>query len=591
MYYSDGIIEEVRMRNPIVDVIGSYVHLTKKGGGYFGLCPFHNEKSPSFHVLPQRQMYHCFGCGVGGNVFSFIMEYENVSFPEAMQILAKRAGIELPQQEVTPGMRAEHDRRAALLEIQKQAAIYYCRMLRTEAGEAGLNYLKNRGLSDETIRAFGLGFATAHSGDLYRYLKSRDYSDDILKDSGLVTLSERGAHDKFWNRVMFPIMDANNRVIGFGGRVMGTGEPKYLNSPETKIFDKSRNLYGLNVARRTREGFFLVCEGYMDVISMHQAGFTNAVASLGTAFTAQHGMILKRYTEEVILCYDSDEAGRKAALRAIPILSEAGLRIRVLNLSPHKDPDEFIKALGADAFRERIRQAENAFLFEIRMMRDKYDFSDPGEKGRFFNACAERIAGFDTPIERRSYAETIAETYGTDLQDLMAQISAVGNRIGFEKKPAESAQEERYDRPLPTVKKRESGIIEAEKAVLSTLVLHPEFYRSIMTLLSPEDFEGEIYREVAGILFEKLAEGHKTFSDILDRFIDDDEKRNEAAKMLSTEIAEDLSEAEEKQAFTEAVLRIRGDVLERKYQETLDPMELMRIIEEKNKLKDLKIDL
>ena len=296
MFYSEEIIEEVRQRNPIVDVIGSYVHLTKKGGNYFGLCPFHNEKSPSFSVSASKQMYHCFGCGKGGNVLTFIMEYENYSFPEAMEMLAKRAGIDLPQQEYTPQMKAEADQRTMLLKMHKDAAIFYVSMLRSPQGKPGLDYLKKRELTDETIRSFGLGYAGPHPEALYRYLKSKGYTDSQMKDSGLISIRERGEGDRFWNRVMYPIMDVNNRVIAFGGRVMGDGQPKYLNSPETKIFDKSRNLYGLNVARRTKEKYFLVCEGYMDVISMHQAGFTNAVASLGTAFTSQHGMITVSYT-------------------------------------------------------------------------------------------------------------------------------------------------------------------------------------------------------------------------------------------------------------------------------------------------------
>lgn len=306
MHYPDEFIEEVRMRNDIVDVIGNSVHLQKKGSSYFGLCPFHNEKSPSFSVSRDKQMYYCFGCGAGGNVITFVMEYENFSFVEAVQYLAERAGMEIPKQEYSPEARRQADLKGTLLEIQKKAATYFYYQLKAGSGKAGYEYLKNRGLSDDTIRSFGLGFANPYPDDLYRYLKKEGYSDEILRESGLVKIEERGAYDKFWNRVMFPIMDINNRVIGFGGRVMGDGSPKYLNSPETKIFDKSRNMYGMNVARRSRKPYLLVCEGYMDVISMHQAGFTNAVASLGTAFTAQHGLLIKRYVHEVILTYDSD---------------------------------------------------------------------------------------------------------------------------------------------------------------------------------------------------------------------------------------------------------------------------------------------
>ena len=306
-YYSDDIIEEVRSRNDIVDVISQYVRLSKKGSTYFGLCPFHNEKTGSFSVSPNKQMYYCFGCGAGGNVFTFLMEYENFTFGEAMEALADRAGVELPKQEYTSAQRQEADKRARLLEINKEAAKYFYMLLRGERGVRALSYFRKRELSDETMQKFGLGYSDQYSDDLYRYLRKKGYEDDILKESGLVSIDERrGGYDKFWNRAMFPIMDVHNKVIGFGGRVMGDGEPKYLNSPETKIFDKSRNLYGLNFARSTKKPQLLLCEGYMDVIALHQAGFDNAVASLGTALTSGHANLLKRYTKNVYLTYDSD---------------------------------------------------------------------------------------------------------------------------------------------------------------------------------------------------------------------------------------------------------------------------------------------
>ena len=392
MYYSDELVEEVRGRNDIVDVISGYVKLQRKGSSYFGLCPFHNEKSPSFSVSPGKQMYYCFGCGAGGNVFTFLMEYENYTFPEAMKALAERAGVALPEHEYSQEEKKQQDLRLRLLELNKMAAKYFYYQLRTESGKQAMAYLKNRQLSDETIKSFGLGFANKYSNDLYQYMKKQGVSDELLRESGLMNVDEkRGMYDKFWNRVIFPIMDVNSRVIGFGGRVMGDGKPKYLNSPETKIFDKSRNLYGLNVARTARKKNMLVCEGYMDVISLHQAGFKNAVASLGTALTTQHAALLKRYTDEVILTYDSDEAGTRAALRAIPIVKAAGLSAKVLHMQPYKDPDEFIKALGAEVFQKRIDEAENSFLFEVSMLEREYDMRDPEGKTGFFNAVAAKL--------------------------------------------------------------------------------------------------------------------------------------------------------------------------------------------------------
>ena len=424
MYYSDEIIEEVRMKNDIVDVISGYVKLQRKGSSYFGLCPFHNEKSPSFSVSPDKQMYYCFGCGAGGNVFTFIMEYENYNFVEALKYLAERAGVRLPEEEFSKEARASADLKSRLLEIQKRAASFYYYQLWQESGRQGLDYLKNRQLSDETIKKFGLGYSPKYSGTLYKYLKSKGYTDELLKESGLFHIEERrGMQDKFWNRVMFPIMDVNNRVIGFGGRVMGDAKPKYLNSPETKVFDKSRNLYGLNIARTSRKPYLLICEGYMDVIAMHQAGFNNAVASLGTALTSGHASLMSRYTKEVLLTYDSDEAGQKAALRGIPILKAAGIRPRVVNLTPYKDPDEFIKAEGRETFEKRLEEAENAFLFEIRVLEKQYDLSDPESKTAFFREIARKLLEFPEELERNNYIESLSGIYQIKFEDLRKMVN------------------------------------------------------------------------------------------------------------------------------------------------------------------------
>ena len=355
MYYPEELVEEVRLKNDIVDVISGYVKLQKKGSSHFGLCPFHNEKSPSFSVSRGKQMYYCFGCGAGGNVFTFLMEYENYSFQEALKVLADRAGVELPKLEYSKEAKEKAELKTILLEVNKLAAKYFYVQLKSEQGRAAYTYLKDRKLSDETITAFGLGYSNKYSDDLYRYLKTKGYTDEVLLKAGLISADERhGAYDKFWNRVMFPIMDANNRVIGFGGRVMGDGKPKYLNSPETPVFDKSRNLYGLHRARISRKPYFLICEGYMDVIALHQAGFTNAVASLGTALTEGHAALIKRYVNQVYLTYDSDDAGTRAALRAIPILKSMGITAKVIRMDPYKDPDEFIKNLGAVKQADRL---------------------------------------------------------------------------------------------------------------------------------------------------------------------------------------------------------------------------------------------
>lgn len=391
MFYPEDLVEEIRIKNDVVDVVSSYVKLQRKGSSYFGLCPFHNEKSPSFSVSPGKQMYYCFGCGAGGNVFTFIMEYENYTFQEAIKYLADRVGVDLPEVEFSKEAKEQADLKTNILEINKQAAQYFYLQLKKDNGKIAYDYLKNRELSDETMTRFGLGYSSKYSNNLYQFFKNKGYTDEILKQTGLFNIDEKkGVYDKFWNRVIFPIMDVNNKVIGFGGRVMGDGSPKYLNSPETKVFDKSRNLYGLNFARTSRKSYLLLCEGYMDVIALHQAGFTNAVASLGTALTQGHANLMKRYTEQVYITYDNDGAGRNAAVRAIPILKDVGITVKIINMQPYKDPDEFIKNLGKDAFEERIEHAINSFMFELEIMEQEYDMKDPESKTKFFHEVAKK---------------------------------------------------------------------------------------------------------------------------------------------------------------------------------------------------------
>lgn len=526
MYYSDDLVEEIRQRNDIVDVISGYVKLQRKGSSYFGLCPFHNEKSPSFSVSPGKQMYYCFGCGKGGNVLTFLMDYENYSFPEALKSLAERAGVALPEEEYSAEAKRQQDLKSSLLAIQKQAAKFYYYQLRTEGGKQGLAYLKDRGLSDETIRQFGLGYAGKYSDTLYHYLKNQNISDELLRESGLFNVDEkRGMYDKFWNRVIFPIMDVGGRVIGFGGRVMGDGKPKYLNSPETRIFDKSRNLYGLNAARTSRKKYMLVCEGYMDVISMHQAGFTNAVASLGTALTSQHALLLKRYTDEVILTYDSDEAGVKAALRAIPMLREAGITTKVLNLKPCKDPDELIKTLGAEAFEERISQAENSFLFEIRILQGQYDLKDPDGKTAFFRAAAEKIAGFEQELERENYIEAVASNYHISFEGLRKMVMGCLMK-GIQKPRPEPVKQRRE-------KGKEDGLQKSQRLLLTWLIEYPALYPSVKGYIGPEDFTLPLYQSVAAMLYEQLEAGEVNPARIINQFTDTEEQ-HEAAALFHT---------------------------------------------------------
>lgn len=589
MYYSDELVEEVRQRNDIVDIISGYVNLKKKGGNYFGLCPFHNEKSASFSVSPGKQMYYCFGCGAGGNVFTFIMNYENYTFAEAIKLLADRAGIALPEIEDSKEAREKENRRKTLLQINKEAATYFYYQLRAPQGRVGLDYLKGRQLSDETMNRFGLGYSNKTSNDLCQYLRHKGYPDELIRESGVAVFNEKyGMSDKFWNRVMFPIQDVNHRVIGFGGRVMGEGEPKYLNSPETPVFDKSRNLYGLNFARTARQDNIILCEGYMDVIAMHQAGFTQAVASLGTAFTSGQANLLRRYTENVILSYDSDGAGVKAALRAIGILKEAGLTGKVLNLEPYKDPDEFMKNLGREEFAKRLLQAENTFFFELRMMQKQYDLSDPEAKTKFYNEIAKKLCGFSEEVERENYTEAVAEKYNISMESLKKLVTGYAAKMGM---TAEVIRPKQPVQQKNTPKEQQENV---QKLLLTWLVEEPHLYKKIKKYITPLSFTNELYRQVAQELFPKLEEGKPNPAAIISRFSQEEEQR-EAASLFNTKLPymqqdmESQSQVQEREkAFHDIVVKVKRNAYEHDLKASGSNMEaLSRVISGRQELDEL----
>ena len=583
-FFDENLIEEIRSRNDIVDVISGYVRLKKKGSNYFGLCPFHNEKSPSFSVSQGKQMYYCFGCGAGGNVFTFLMEYENFSFGEAVEALAQRAGVDLPRQE-TPGMRQEADLRQKLLEVNKEAGKFYYMMLRSQQGSRAMEYFVKRGLLKETMQKFGLGCCGQYSDMLYRYLKQKGYEDSLLRDSGLITYDERhGGRDKFFNRAMFPIMNGHNKIIGFGGRVMGDGEPKYLNSPETKIFDKSRNLYGLNFARITKKPQLLLCEGYMDVIALHQAGFDNAVASLGTSLTSGHASLLKRYTKEVYLTFDSDGAGVKAALRAIPILKEAGLSVKIINMEPYKDPDEFIKALGPEEYQKRIEGSENSFLFELRMLERQFHLDDPEGKTAFYNEAARRLLGFTEELERNNYIEAVAEKYQIGFENLRKLVYRMGTMEGMAKrdKPLKSFNQEKN-------RKKEDGMKQSQKLLLTWLASDTAWFHRLGPYITPMDFTEERYRKVAQMLFEQYeSTGEVNPAQIISLF-DGQEEQREIASLFHARIKDLESKADMEKALKETIIRVKRNSMEKRSL-SLDPTDLeglQQLLKDKQRLQEL----
>ncbi len=594
MFYPEEVVEEVRQRTDIVDLIGSYVRLQKKGGSYMGLCPFHNEKSPSFSVHQGRQIYHCFGCGAGGNAFTFVMEYENFTFVEALKYLAERAGVQLPEMEYSAEEKRAADFRNRLLEVNKLAAKYFYLQLKSEQGRQAYEYFKGRGLTDETITRFGLGFSSKYSDSLYKYLKQQGYEDSFLKDTGLITLDEaKGGRDKFWNRAMFPIMDGNNRVIAFGGRVMGEGQPKYLNSPETKVFDKSRNLYGLNYAKHSRKSYMLICEGYMDVISLHQAGFTNAVASLGTALTGLQANLLSRYVKEVYLTYDSDGAGVKAALRAIPIMKEAGISVKVINMKPYKDPDEFIKNLGAEEYQKRIDNAIGSFFFELSVLEQGYDFNDPEQKTKFIHETAKKLTGFMDEIERTNYVEAVARQYHIDYDMLHKLVNKYGSQmVVIQGQPAPVTQAE-TNRKTEMIKKekaeKEEGVTKPQKLLLTWLSSDVAMFRRIRGIIAPEDFSAGFCRTVAEMVFEQFTQDSKVNPAKIINHFEDKEEQTMAAALFSTELREEMDKAGQKKAFEDTVRKVKQASIEAAIEAAVESGDMERfqvLLTEKNRYKN-----
>lgn len=573
MYYSDEIIEEVRSRNDIVDVISSYVNLKKKGNSYSACCPFHHEKTPSFHVSREKQMYHCFGCGVGGNVYTFLMEHENYSFPEAVEALAERVGVKLPEQSMSPEAKKQADERTRIKDMNRLAAGYFHYLLRTEHGTHALEYLTNRGLTEDTINRFGLGFSDVYRDDLYKYLKNKGYKDEEMKNSGLIRFDEKyGASDQFWNRVMYPIVDTNNRVIGFGGRVMGDGKPKYINTQETPVFDKSRNLYGLNFAKKSKRQGIIFCEGYMDVISMHQAGFDNAVASLGTALTPGQVNLIKRYTDRVYLAYDSDEAGTKAALRALGIMREFEMPARVISLKPYKDPDELIQAEGTESFERRIEQAVSGTMFEIGILEHKYNQEDPQERTQFQKEAARILSVIEDPLERNNYIESVAGKYRIDKDSLKETVTQYGisgaarinNDVFRERKPRKSVEEEKQQKQL-----------KAERLLITWLINDNSLFDKIKDVIGVDDFLDPVYRDVVENLLKQYeTDGKVTPAAIINHY-QSKEEHEKVSGIMQQEFDMEIAPSEKSVVVTDLVKNIKRRSLQHQLEESKEDLQKM----------------
>ena len=589
MYYADEVIEEVRSRNDIVDVIGGYIALKRKGNSHSACCPFHHEKTPSFHVSREKQMYHCFGCGVGGNVFTFLMEHENFTFPEALEALAERAGVDLPKQEMSAEAKRQADTRTRIKDMNKLAAGYFHYMLKTERGEKAMEYLKGRGLSDETIVKFGLGFSDVYSDDLYKYIRNKGYKDEELNESGLVKYDEKyGFSDRFWNRVMFPIIDTNNRVIGFGGRVLGDGKPKYVNSPDTMVFDKSRNLYGLNLAKRSKRQGIIFCEGYMDVISMHQAGFDNAVASLGTALTVGQVNLIKRFTDKAYLAYDSDEAGTKAALRALEIMREFEMPARVISLKPFKDPDELIQAEGPEGLEKRIQDAKSATMFEIDILAQNYNQEDPQERTEFQKEAAKRLSIIQEPMERKNYIDSVARKYDIDSDSLKEAVTQYGisgaTRVdvnAFRERPKQSPEEE-----------KEKLQLKSERLLISWLINENVLFDRLMDIISPNDFLEPVYHEVVRELYEQYQRDGKVTPAAIMNHYQSKEEHEKVSAIMQQDFDIEVSQNEKSKVITDLVKTVKLRSIEYQLSQSKGDLEKQsQLIMEKVQIGKLKIIL
>lgn len=509
MAIPSAFIDELVARSDIVDVISDYVSLSPKGGSYWGLCPFHGEKTASFHVLPDRQLYHCFGCGKGGGVISFIMELENLPYVDALRFLAKRAGMEFPEGDMDESSRR---RRARLLQLNKEAARYFHSQLHAPVGREGLEYLRGRGLSKGIMTRFGLGFAPESWDGLLKAMAQKGFDKRDLLDAGLAVSNQKGSiYDRFRNRVMFPIIDLRGDVIGFGGRVLGDGTPKYLNSPDSPVFNKSRNLFALNLAKTTKLGRIVLTEGYMDTISLYQAGFDCAVASLGTALTADHAKLLSRFTKEVVICYDADAAGIQAANRAIPMLEKTGLKVRVLRVTGAKDPDEFIRTYGPDAFARLLDQSENYVEYNLGQLQSKYDLENLDQKIEFAKAASNMLSSINSDVEREVYAGQLAEITGIAKDALVSETEQAKNqRFRNAKKKETRKAMTPVVQVQPKVREmryENTRSARAEEGILRLLVLDGSLLTETVGL-EPEHFTSSHLGKIYDVLRRRLSENH-----------------------------------------------------------------------------------
>ena len=511
--YSDEVINDVRQSNDIVDVISQYVHLKRSGRNFFGLCPFHNEKSPSFSVSPDKQIFHCFGCGVGGNVFSFITQIEGINFVEAVQMLAERANIQLPTLQDNGDSQRE-ELKAKVYKVNEFTAEFYHQNLYKPQAKIAQEYVKKRQLSNETLKSFKIGFSGKFD-ELYQELKKQGFGEREILESGLVNKNERGQYiDRYRNRLMFPICDARGKVIAFGGRVLDDSKPKYINSPENVVYSKGRNLFGLNVAKKGDLKRILIVEGYMDVISLHQRGITNVVAPLGTALTEQQGWLLRKNSEQIILSFDSDEAGLKAKLRALDILQNMGCDLRILQMEGAKDPDEYIIKYGNARFNNLVDKALSIIEFKVKILKKDLNLENTNDKIKFLNEIAKLISNVNNTIEREVYIEKIAKEYDISKEAIYAEV----NKLTYKNVKTEKVLEK--PKPVVTHIKREEKVISEavkrrENTVIALLLMGDlNIFEILRQNIKVEDFQDEVNKKIAQKLYEEFEKGNSNINAI-----------------------------------------------------------------------------
>ena len=541
--YSDEIIDEIRQSNDIVDVISQYVRLKRSGRNYFGLCPFHNEKSPSFSVSPDKQIFHCFGCGVGGNVFTFLMKIEGISFIEAIQNLAERANIVLPKLENNEESGKE-ELKAKVYKVNEFAAEYYHKNLYLPTAKIAQEYVKKRKLSNETLKSFRIGFSGKFD-ELFKELKKQGFGETEILESGLVNKNDRGQYiDRYRNRLMFPICDVRGRVIAFGGRVLDDSKPKYINSPENVVYSKGRHLFGLNVAKKGQGMLkkLLIVEGYMDVISLHQRGITNVVAPLGTALTQQQGWLLRKNAEQIILSFDSDEAGLNAKIRALDILQDMGCDLRVLNMEGAKDPDEYIVKFGNARFTNLIEKALSVVEFKVKLLKDKLNLENVNDKIKFLNEIAKIISKIDNNMEREVYIDRISKEYDISKEAIYSEV----NKLTYSNKSDEKVLEKK--KPVLVHKNENTvqiseAVRRRENTVLSILLTeNVNFFEVIKQNMKPDDFKDEINKKIAKKLYEELEKGNSNINAILDEMTEEEQNHITEIMAMDFEI-EDMEKA------------------------------------------------